>query len=65
MKTAALPPIRVTPDFRLEFEGVLDQGESLPQFVENAVCTTVSQRKTQAEFVRRGMAAIQATQRSG
>jgi len=65
MKTATLPPIRVAPDFRLELEGVLEQGESLSQFVENAVRTTVARRKTQAEFVRRGIAAIEATQREG
>jgi hypothetical protein len=65
MKTATLPPIRVAPDFRLELEGVLEQGESLSQFVENAVRTTVARRKTQAEFVRRGIAAIDATQREG
>ncbi len=65
MKTATLPPIRVAPDFRLELEGVLEQGESLSQFVENAVRTTVAKRKNQAEFIRRGLAAIEATQRDG
>ena len=65
MKTATLPPIRVAPDFRLELEGVLEQGESLSQFVENAVRATVAKRKTQAEFVRRGIEAIEATQRDG
>ena len=65
MKTATLPPIRVAPDFRLELEGVLEQGESLSQFVENAVRATVAKRKTQAEFVQRGIQAIEATQRDG
>lgn len=65
MKTATLPPIRVAPDFRLELEGVLEEGESLSQFVENAVRATVAKRKTQAEFVKRGMDAIEATQRDG
>ena len=65
MKTATLPPIRVAPDFRLELEGVLEQGETLSQFVENAVRTTVAKRKNQAEFIRRGVAAIEATQRDG
>jgi len=60
MKTATLPPIRVAPDFRLELEGVLEQGETLSQFVENAVRTTVAKRKNQAEFIRRGIAAIEA-----
>lgn len=63
MKTATLPPIRVAPDFRLELEGVLEHGESLSQFVENAVRTTVAKRKNQAEFIRRGIAAIEVTQR--
>jgi hypothetical protein len=65
MKTATLPPIRVAPDFRLELEGVLEQGESLSQFVESAVRTTVAKRKNQAEFIRRGIAAIEATKRDG
>lgn len=65
MKTATLPPIRVAPDFRVELEGVLEQGESLSQFVENAVRTTVAKRKNQAEFIRRGIAAIEATKRDG
>jgi hypothetical protein len=65
MKTATLPPIRVAPDLRLELESVLQQGESLSQFVENAVRATVTKRKTQAEFIRRGIAAIKSTQRDG
>jgi len=65
MKTATLPPIRVAPDFRMELEGVLEQGESLSQFVESAVRTTVAKRKNQAEFIRRGIAAIEATKRDG
>lgn len=65
MKTATLPPVRVAPDFRLELEGVLEQGETLSQFVESAVRSVVEKRKHQAEFVRRGLAAIQDTQRAG
>lgn len=65
MKTATLPPVRVAPDFRKELEGVLEQGETLSQFVESAVRSVVEKRKHQAEFVRRGIAAIQDTQRAG
>lgn len=65
MKTATIPPIRVEPAFRQELEGVLEQGESLSEFVENAVRETVLKRKHQAEFVRRGIAAIAHTQHSG
>lgn len=65
MKTATLPPVRVAPSLRLELEDVLQHGETLSQFVENAVRSVVEKRKHQAEFVRRGMAAIQDTQRTG
>jgi len=65
MKTATIPPIRIEPEFRVEVEGVLAQGESLSQFVESAVRETVFKRKNQAEFVRRGIAAIEVTKRTG
>ena len=64
MKTATLPPVRVAPGFRQELEAVLEQGETLSQFVESAVRSVVERRKHQAEFVRRGVAAIQETQRT-
>jgi hypothetical protein len=65
MKTATIPPIRVAPEFRTEVEGVLVPGESLSMFVENAIRETVARRKNQAEFVGRGIAAIEETQRTG
>ena len=65
MKTATLPPIRVAPDFRSEIEDVLAAGETLSKFVENAVRATVTQRKNQAAFVQRGLAAIERTQAHG
>lgn len=65
MKTATLPPIRVAPDFRSEIEDVLESGETLSKFVENAVRATVTLRKSQAEFVRRGLTAIEQTKVQG
>lgn len=65
MKTATIPPIRVKPDFRIELEGVLEPGESISAFVENAVRSTVQLRKDQAEFLRRGIASIEETKRAG
>jgi hypothetical protein len=65
MKTANIPSIRVAPEFRLEVEGVLEQGESLSEFVENAVRQTVLKRKHQAEFLCRGIASIEETKRAG
>ena len=37
MKTAQLPPVRVTPAVREQIESVLHEGESLTQFVEKHV----------------------------
>lgn len=65
MKTATLPPIRIAPYFRSEIEDVLESGETLSKFVEHAVRATVILRKSQAEFVQRGLAAIERTQAHG
>jgi predicted transcriptional regulator len=63
LENSTIPPIRVAPAFRGEIESVLEQGESLSEFVENAVRQSVLKRQNQTEFVRRGMAAIEETQR--
>lgn len=65
MKTATIPPIRVAPAFRTEVEAVLEQGESLSEFVEKAVRQTVLKRQHHAEFLRRGIAAIEETKQAG
>ena len=49
----------------MQWSPTIEPGESLSQFVENAVRTTVAKRKNQAEFIRRGMAAIDKTKRDG
>jgi hypothetical protein len=63
MKSATIPPIRVAPAFRGQIESVLQQGESLSEFVENAVRQSVLKRQQQAEFIQRGLAAIEDTRR--
>lgn len=65
MKTASLPPVRVAPELRQELEGVLQPGETLSQFVESAVRSVVEKRQHQAEFMRRGINAIEHTQHTG
>ncbi len=65
MKTATIPPIRVEQEFRNELEEVLTPGETLSEFIESAVRATVAMRKNQAEFLRRGIAAIEETRRTG
>ena len=55
MKTAKLPSIQVDPEFRAEVESVLSKGESLSAFVEGAIRAGVERRRTQAEFIARGL----------
>ena len=56
MKSATLPSLRVDPELRAAAESVLKEGESLSAFIENSVKAQVSYRKTQAEFIARGLA---------
>ena len=58
MRSATFPPIRVEPQVRADVESVLREGESLTQFIEEAVVAAAARRRIQAEFVARGEAAI-------
>jgi len=59
MRSATFPPIRVEPEVRAEVEAVLREGESLTQFIEEAVVAAAARRRVQTEFVGRGEAAIE------
>jgi hypothetical protein len=65
MRSATFPPIRVEPEVRAEVESVLREGESLTQFIEDAVVAAAARRRAQAEFVARGEAAIERWKREG
>lgn len=65
MKTATIPPVRIDPSFRTEIERSLADGESLASLVETAVRNEVSRRRSQSEFVRRGIAAVTRTVADG
>lgn len=65
MKTATIPPIRIEPAFRHEIEEALEAGETMAALVEKAVRTEVDRRREDAEFVRRGLAAIKRTHEAG
>lgn len=65
MRSATFPPIRVRPEVRAEVEAVLREGESLTQFIEEAVTSAAAWRRSQAEFVARGEAAIARWKREG
>ena len=65
MRSATFPPIRVEPEVRAEVEAVLREGESLTQFIEEAVVAAAAWRRVQAGFVARGEAAIERWKREG
>ena len=65
MKTSTIPSVRVEPELRKQLEQVLEAGETLSSFVETSVRQTVRHRLEQAEFVRRGVASLEAARRSG
>ena len=65
MKTASIPAVRVPPELRQAAEDVLQAGETLSGFVEEAVRRNVEFRQAQKAFVERGLASAKAARRSG
>ena len=65
MKTAVIPQIRVEPEFRAELESVLNQGETLTDFVEATVRNAIAFRRVQTAFHARALAASQEYHRTG
>lgn len=58
MKDATIPSVRVEPELRAEVEALLADGETLSQFVEASVRAAVQRRRSQAEFVARGLQSL-------
>lgn len=65
MKTATLPSLRVEPELRKAAEAVLHEGESLSSFMEQSLRDEVNRRRTQAEFIARGLASREEAKRTG
>ncbi len=65
MKTATIPSIRVRPELRIEIEAVLNDDESLSEFVESSVIESVRRRRNHAEFLARGMASLASAKLAG
>ena len=65
MKTATIPSLRVQPELRQSAEAVLQEGETLSSFVEEAVRRNVAYRRAQQDFIARGLAARDASRASG
>lgn len=57
MKTATLPALRVQPEIRDAVESLLETGETLSSFVEQAVLERIERRRYQSEFIARGLVA--------
>lgn len=65
MKSAVIPQVRVEPELRAELEASLHEGETLSEFVEAAVRDAARRRRTQAEFIARGLASRDEARRTG
>ena len=65
MKTATIPSLRVAPELRAAAESVLQKGESLSSFVEDAIRNGIERRRMQGEFITRGLASREEARRSG
>lgn len=65
MKTATMPALRVEPELRQAAEQMLRPGETLSAFVEDALRRNVEFRRTQQEFIARGLASRDAAKKSG
>ncbi|CAN5290524.1 YlcI/YnfO family protein [soil metagenome] len=65
MKTATFPSLRVASELRESAESVLRAGETLSSLIETAVRETIHRRRTQDEFIARGLQASAEAQRSG
>ena len=57
MKTSTLPALRVHPEVRDAVERLLETGETLSSFVEQAVLERIERRRYQSEFIARGLMA--------
>lgn len=65
MRSAQLPPVRVTPSVRRQIEAVLREGETLSQFIEQAAVQAAQRREQQLAFVERGRASLASARKSG
>lgn len=65
MKTATFPPLRTTPELRQAAEQILEDGETLSGFVEQAIRESIERRQNRQEFIARGLLSRENARRSG
>jgi hypothetical protein len=65
MKSANFPSVRVEPELRAAAEDVLQDGESISSFVEQAIRDNIARRLNHREFVARGLTSREDAKQSG
>jgi len=65
MKTATFPSLRVEASLREAAESVLREGETLSSLIETAMRETIQRRRTQSEFLSRGLQSSADAKRTG
>jgi hypothetical protein len=65
MKTASMPSLRVDPELRQDAESVLQVGETLSSFMEQALRLCIQSRRAQKEFIARGLISREEALRTG
>lgn len=65
MKSATIPPLRVTPKLRQDAQSVLKEGETLSSFAEEALRKQIENRKSHQEFIARGFTARDKAKETG
>ncbi len=65
MKTATMPALRVQPELRQAAEEILRPGETLSAFVEDSLRRNVAFRRTQREFIARGLTSRDEAKKTG
>lgn len=65
MKTATLPPLRVSPRLKKSIEAVLEEGETVSAFMLHAVAHEAQVRREQRAFIRKAMARSRHAERTG
>jgi hypothetical protein len=64
-KSRTIPPLRVSEELRADAESVLAPGETLSAFVMDAVSRTIDFRKSQLDFLARGIASAERARAEG
>jgi predicted transcriptional regulator len=65
MKNASIPSLRVSAELRKQAESVLKPGESLSSFALEALTRSIEYRKSQREFIERGLLGAAEARASG